>query len=425
MEIFIRKLLNLVRLILVNLNFYKRFIHYLSQWKVARSKIDDVKNITFICYLDSVWKCELIYFKLKSLNYNVSITVLPVIEDGVIDEKSFRQTKKYFQDFGYNLNPIIWKNGRPNLIKTLENCDKVVFSDCWNLSSDISFYWVLLTKLYYYVPYSHQVSKYNNYSAQYNQIFHNLAEKIFAPQVDELAIFDKYSYSGATNVISTGYPGGLSLKVSKTKTGHSKTWRREGVKKIIWAPHHSINWTSRKYSNFLEMHKVMQEVVSEFSEYVDFAFKPHPMLKSELLKRPDWDEKRVRDYFSWWENQHNTVLAEGNYVDLFESSNALIHDCGSFIAEYMYTKKPHAFVAYDIKIRDYFNPFGQRCFDLCQHIGNELDIRNFVNKVVTDDIGITTRHGIFGDELIKNADLSVELIVAELVKSKSSKCEGR
>ena len=43
---------------------------------------------------------------------------------------------------------------------------------------------------------------------------------------------------------------------------------------------------------------------------------------------------------SEWESLSNAQLETGKYVDLFMTSDAMIHDCGSFTIEYHYTLKP-------------------------------------------------------------------------------------
>ena len=46
----------------------------------------------------------------------------------------------------------------------------------------------------------------------------------------------------------------------------------------------------------------------------------------------------------------NTSINEGNAYEIFKSSDALIHDCGSFLLDYMFTKKPCLYIAFSGKL---------------------------------------------------------------------------
>ena len=78
----------------------------------------------------------------------------------------------------------------------------------------------------------------------------------------------------------------------------------------------------------------------------------------------------------------NCQLEESSYVDLFLTSDAMIHDCGSFTTEYLFTKKP---VMYLIKNNDFiskFSTFGLMSFNNHYHGRTEDDVRNFIESVV-------------------------------------------
>ena len=69
------------------------------------------------------------------------------------------------------------------------------------------------------------------------------------------------------------------------------------------------------------------------------VFKPHPMLKSKLF-RTKLGKAKTDDYFHFWETQSNTQFNDGEYIELFKQSDAMIHDSGAFLAEYIFTDKP-------------------------------------------------------------------------------------
>lgn len=234
-----------------------------------------------------------------------------------------------------------------------------------------------------YVPYDHQVSQYNDNQAQYNQNFHNAMWQIFVPHTESKDIFTHAAVTQGTNVSVTGYPA-CEPYIDKMQPIKS-AWRVQDSKKskIIWAPHHTIDYPELPYSNFLKYADFFQKLALQYSETVQWAFKPHPLLKSKLYKYAGWGKERTDLYYAFWENQPNTQLESGAYEDLFMESDAMIHDCGSFLAEYLYLKKPVLYLANDINIKDYFNPFGVKAFDACEHAYTKEEIIHFINTFTT------------------------------------------
>jgi CDP-glycerol glycerophosphotransferase (TagB/SpsB family) len=144
------------------------------------------------------------------------------------------------------------------------------------------------------------------------------------------------------NIIVIGYPIYDEYQEAKFNTSIWKV-ADDNLKRIIWAPHHSIEGNNGllKLSTFLENADSMLDIARKFHEKVQFAFKPHPMLLQVLYNHPKWGKEKTDKYYKEWENGKNTILTTGSYMELFKSSDAMIHDCGSFIIEYLYTKKQY------------------------------------------------------------------------------------
>ena len=75
------------------------------------------------------------------------------------------------------------------------------------------------------------------------------------------------------------------------------------------------------------------------------------------------------------------ILEEGEYVDLFIGSDAMIHDSGGFTTEYLYQRKP---VMYLLKNnpQEVFNDFGIMSFEQHYHGRTREDIEHFIEDVV-------------------------------------------
>ena len=389
----IDKILKSFRFVLSNLNLYSKVINLLNNYKV--SQLHYQRNITFIVYQSAVWKSDGIYKHLQSFdNVKVSITIIPIWAKGAFLKEDFDQTRRYFKGRNYVINDFSPKLPLKELIKSFNNIDTVIFSDCWNLSNSNFYYYLLLFKVCFYIPYSHQVSKYGDYQAQYNQLLHNFVKTIYAPHKLEFEIFRNFSHIRDQNVKLFGYPGVTKyIKAQKDSTIAEKFFPEDPwvsfpntkAKRVIWSPHHSINWSERKYSNFLEMHIQMLDLAEYYKSKINFVLKPHPMLKQTLYQHPSWGVEKTNGYFSEWSAKSNCRIDDGVYESLFYYSDALVHDCGSFIAEYTYLNKHHAFVLSSKEIRNSFNVFGQRCLENTFNILSKNELYAFIEKIISNE----------------------------------------
>ena len=78
----------------------------------------------------------------------------------------------------------------------------------------------------------------------------------------------------------------------------------------------------------------------------------------------------------------NTQLEESSYIDYFLTSDAMIHDCGSFTTEYLFVNKPVMYLTHDDKFAERFNPFGIKAFECHYRGGNMEEIEKFLSDVV-------------------------------------------
>lgn len=158
------------------------------------------------------------------------------------------------------------------------------------------------------------------------------------------------------------------------------------VKRIIWAPHWTISTAKSiavRRSNFERLAVPMLNLARETATKIQWAFKPHPLLKYSLYKHPDWGITKTEEYFSAWANGISTQLEVGEYYDLFKYSDGMIHDSDSFTLEYHTTGKPVMFIVSDAK--NLFRDRNIQCAEglKAHYIGKEMvDIRNFVNDVI-------------------------------------------
>ena len=126
----------------------------------------------------------------------------------------------------------------------------------------------------------------------------------------------------------------------------------------------------------------MPKLAKKYEDQIQMVFKPHPLLKFKLQKI--WGEEKVTQYYSMWDEMKNTQLEESSYVDLFLTSDAMIHDCGSFTTEYMFTRKPVMYLLKNTDFLDKFCEFGLLSFANHYHGRKEEDIDRFLREVVLE-----------------------------------------
>lgn len=178
-------------------------------------------------------------------------------------------------------------------------------------------------------------------------------------------------------------------------------WKSQDIRKkrIIWAPHHTIgvSYDALHYSNFIDIAFFMIELAKKTKDYVQWAFKPHPVLKQKL--QYVWGKEKTDSYYQKWAEMENTQLELGPYVKLFKSSDAIIHDSGSFTIEYLYMHKPCMYLV-NGKPHE-LNEFGQKAYNMYYKGCNREDIEQFVQNVINDiDPRKEEREQFFKDYLL-------------------------
>jgi len=96
---------------------------------------------------------------------------------------------------------------------------------------------------------------------------------------------------------------------------------------------------------------------------------------------------------------YNTQLEEGEYDDLFLQSDAMIHDSGSFLAEYLYTQKPVLFLMKD-KSESNLNEFGLKALEACFKANSQIEIEEFIKSVLNEELDMSSVHQNFYDSEI-------------------------
>lgn len=346
--------------------------------KQQKSKL----KVVFFVLQESVWKLDSVFQAMLSDSlFDPVVLVCPCVtfeHEEMLTELD--STYRYFQKKGYPvINSYIQATDSWVDLQTLDP-DLIFFTNPHGITRPEYYDTAYMSYLSCYVPYDHQVSQYKDNQEQYNQCFHNAMWQIYVPHAESKDIFTHTAAAQGANVVVTGYPACEPYIDSFLPS--TSAWKPQDTNKtrLIWAPHHTIDSPELPYSNFLQYADLFQQLAQQYSDVVQWAFKPHPMLKSRLYEYAGWGKEKTDDYYAFWENQPNTQLESGEYQSLFIESDAMIHDCGSFLAEYLYLKKPVLYLVAAANIKDYLNSFGVKAFDACEHAYTKEDIIHFIDN---------------------------------------------
>lgn len=342
-------------------------------------------RVVFLAIDKSMWKLDTVFQKmLQDPYFDPVILICPITVFG--EEVMWHDLEDSYNYFTQKKYPVISSyNHKQKKWLTLEDLgtDIVFFTSPHCLTRKEYYQDAYFNYLSCYVPYSYSISKYDNYTSQYNQIFHNSVWSIFAPHTEDFEIFQKFSCAKANNVTITGYP---FCEMLLDKQGLSPWKKQEKNKlKIIWAPHHTIDKIELQYANFLIFHEYFKKIAQDLKEHIQFAFKPHPVLKPKLYLHPNWGKQKTDDYYNFWSNQDNTQLEDGEYIELFKHSDALIHDSGSFLAEYHYVNKPAFYICNKLTKKS-LNSFGLLALDNSYTGETQNEVYNFIQDLISNKL---------------------------------------
>ena len=141
-----------------------------------------------------------------------------------------------------------------------------------------------------------------------------------------------FPFSRAGRIVGLGYPFIDELLQDLNCTGDF----------VIYAPHFSfpVKGVTRPLTigTFMETGAEILKYAQRHPE-IQWVFKPHPGLRSDLEQNGGWTRAEVDAYYSAWE-QLGVGCYTSDYPYYFARSRAMITDSASFLLEYPVTQKP-------------------------------------------------------------------------------------
>lgn len=335
-------------------------------------------EVAFFVTQKQLWSAQSVYDELKkSKNFTPKIVVFPNHEDKVSTRVA---TCKDNYNFFYSndMEVIFGYDTLNNEYYDFEEigADLVFFDQPYvNLPRKLS--WVTLYKkaLICYIPYGYKIA--NFYDAHFNMDLQNYCWTIFAESQWHKEQFVKYGAHDGINVVVSGYP---KLDTYNDVVYSNSHWKMlpTTIKKVIWAPHWSIDTIN--YSTFHINYRFFLNLASN-NKLITWVFKPHQRLKYHLIESNFMSDKEVQEYYEAWDTLDNAYYYnESDYFDIFKTSDALITDCGSFLAEYLPTAKPIIHLV-NTKSNGY-NEIGEKLTSTYYKAFSISDIKQIISEVI-------------------------------------------
>lgn len=339
-------------------------------------------RVGFLGYLDGA-SCDVftdLYNRFcQDDNFNCDIVVVPYSHDS--KNKMIEKHEKaisYLKDKGIEALPGYDKDN-DSYIDYSNKFDIVFF--------EIEYDWVLSlfkvenfrNSLSFIIPYGQYLA--DNIKGHMSCKMMSEVFTVFPTSKAVCNMMKKYSVIYGKNVHSE-YLGNPKIdKFFKRNVEILDVWKKakKGQKRIIWAPHHT--WAG--YSNFITFASFFLDFAKQNPD-VFIAIKPHPALKDSLKFVNKWSEKEIEDYFNKWTTSSNTDIFEGEWFDLFKTSDAMILDSIGFMLEYSLTGKPACVIYREGENRERkmkFSECGEEIYELLYHAQNVEEIKEFIDMI--------------------------------------------
>ena len=347
-------------------------------------KIQGYKNkkirVLFVCEENQKWAYNLIYKKLLEED---NFEVLPVVLYPIVTKNRVEFTQKNNIEFfkKQNIETIDgydYENHRNIPIKVYEP-DIVFYEQPWYLQGENNPVKVSEFALTILLPYGYTTLNPKSWgSDSVKRVYSNLW-MFFSESPYHNKFYEKAANMlGKDNLCAVGSAKFDAYKMPIVKE-YESLWKGNG-KRIIIAPHHSINNQGLGMGNFEEYYKFFLDFAKEHKEF-SFILKPHPALRSSCISAKFMTEEEYDNYIAEWKSLSNANVYEaGNYFEIFKTSDLMITDCSSFLAEYYPTNKP--IILLDRKTRAKFDNFGEKIKKGFYIVNAPNELPNLINELL-------------------------------------------
>ncbi len=389
-------------------------------------------NVVFI-FFKSYWIYDMLYklFDNDDL-FDVTLIITPnVVNLSDVEISDYNDMYNYFKSNGFKI------------IKGYDEISNKTIDLELACSPDIVFYgtdWIngfpkLLqpdnisqSALICYVPYSFMVSELLDSHCMNSELIRKSWKFFCSTEFIKQRIIDKnINNLDPGKLIVSYYPkiDGFFLNCTD-ENFWKKTTDLDGntKKRIIWAPHWTISQSILNYSTFKYNHEFFYEY-AKANPNIEWIFRPHPLLKGEIIKSGLMSVNEVNNYYQKWDKLPNARYYSGpDYASMFKFSDAMITDSGGFIGEFLMCNKPGLKLDSDTQRYNDFANLALEYWYRCD--GEDFEsIEKFINDVVIcdNDSLKKQRTEFVNNNLIPKGNLTASEIIFNYIKSHFSKNE--
>lgn len=297
-------------------------------------------NIVFLVYQNSRWKCQSLYDELIN-DENFNVKILLTIADFQIfyarEEKIAALQKNYdfFKERKMNVE-YAWDLATNCPIDLVQWSPDIIFYQSPYVHDPVHHVENMSnTALCCYVPY------YINQSEDFNLMGANHWHKCLY----RWYVLDDYwkrisqqkigIQKNVDTIKAVGHPQLDYYYLNQEKSQkHTDSY-------VIYASHWSVG---RKdgLSSFLDTGPFMLEYAKKHPE-INWCFTHHPSLTYNIVAKGFMTKDEIQNYYDEW-RKIAYFYEQGDYMELFQNSELLISDCGSFRVEYFLTGKPYIYL---------------------------------------------------------------------------------
>ena len=341
-------------------------------------------RVGFLVSEEAKWKGQSVFDLMKdSDRFDPIMLVYPTQKETgqsvAVQKSSVEEKISFFSEHGMNVENIWDYEKQCHIPLSQINVDILFYQQTWDLppapspiavaSKALTFYFPYYM-VNYYIPYIETEMKLQHYVFRY---------VVFSQQQVDMYECTTHASRYAGRFVGLGHPAADLLQPKKGLETSGKNY-------VIYAPHFTVPLPgkTRRFpvSTFQENGRWMLEYAKSHPE-INWAFKPHPRLRSELVRKNVWTQEEVDAYYAEWERIGQACYTS-DYVELFMDSKAMITDCGSFLTEYPCTGKPLIHMVPG-KLPARPNPALEKLYDMFYRAHDRAELEKWLDKIILHD----------------------------------------
>ncbi|MDR2603345.1 MAG: hypothetical protein LBC11_02170 [Puniceicoccales bacterium] len=332
-------------------------------------------RVIFLVNEASKWHCGSLYDLFEnSNNFKPLILVTKRITCRDTTEE-FNATLSFFKNADVHVECAYNNTSNKFLDLKIFSPDIVFYEQPWDMGRVQSIDRVAIFALTCYTPYCFHMlqSEYD-----YLELFHRFLWKYFVESPWHLKSYK--NRFRADNCISSG-----SLHFDKyflKKVPHVGFWKDTSLskKRIIYAPHFTFT-TQHRVATFPQNGQFILNLASMYPQ-TTWVIRPHPSFDQHVVADGIMTQQELDEYYTAWE-KYGTLVREGDCFDLFKTSDCLITDCISFLADYFPSGKPVFHLRRNDQTRE-FNDFGKDIIGTYYQIHSNAELEKLFSRVMVD-----------------------------------------